>query len=82
MLKAKDYREKAREALKGKWVQAKEIKDEDIEGLAKTALKEGNPLYPVPVLMDKERFKEIYLKIKIRTNWKWKRVNLIYYMSK
>jgi alcohol dehydrogenase class IV len=40
------------------------IKEEDIQDLAKTALKEGNPLYPVPVLMDSERFKDIYLKIK------------------
>ena len=29
------------------------IKDEDIDIIAERALKEGNPLYPVPKLMDK-----------------------------
>ena len=40
------------------------IKLDDINELAKTALKEGNPLYPVPVLMDIEDFTRIYKKIR------------------
>ena len=30
------------------------IKDEDIPTIVERALKEGNPLYPVPKIMDKE----------------------------
>ena len=41
-----------------------EIKEEDLEDLINYALKEGNPLYPVPVLMDKKDFRRIYLRIK------------------
>jgi len=36
------------------------IKEEDLDRLASHADKEGNPLYPVPVLMDKEELKVIY----------------------
>ncbi|MGN1163590.1 MAG: iron-containing alcohol dehydrogenase, partial [Candidatus Ornithospirochaeta sp.] len=41
-----------------------EIKDEDIEELAHYADKEANPLYPVPVLMDKEELKKFYYILK------------------
>ncbi len=40
------------------------IKEADIDELAATAEKEGNPLYPVPKLLTKEQLKEIYLQIK------------------
>ncbi len=40
------------------------IKDEDIEELAKTAEKEGNPLYPVPVLWTSKDLEKIYYEIK------------------
>ena len=36
------------------------IKEEDIPELAKTADKEGNPLYPVPVLWDAKELEKIY----------------------
>jgi len=39
------------------------IKKEDIEELAKTAEKEGNPLYPVPVLMTAKELEKIYYEI-------------------
>ena len=35
------------------------IKDEDIELIATRALKEGNPLYPVPRIMNLEECKAI-----------------------
>ena len=38
----------------------KEIRSEDISELARTADREGNPLYPVPVLMDHTALEEIY----------------------
>ena len=38
----------------------KELKEEDIAHLALNADIEANPLYPVPVLMDKEHLKECY----------------------
>jgi len=41
-----------------------EIKTEDITELAKTAEKEANPLYPVPVLYTAEQLEDIYLKVK------------------
>jgi alcohol dehydrogenase class IV len=41
-----------------------QIKEEDIDELINKALKEGNPLYPVPVLFGKQEMKELYLKIK------------------
>lgn len=37
-----------------------ELKQEDIETLAKQADKEANPLYPVPLLMDNKELKKIY----------------------
>ncbi len=40
------------------------IKEEDIPLLAQRASKEGNPLYPVPKLMDKDELKNMYYKIK------------------
>lgn len=36
------------------------IKDEDIDEMVAHAAAEGNPLYPVPVLMNKEELKAIY----------------------
>ena len=39
------------------------IKDEDIEGMAIYALKEANPLYPVPVIWNKKKMIEMYYKI-------------------
>ena len=38
------------------------VKD-DIKDMAKLAIKEANPLYPVPKLWDIEEFEEIYLQI-------------------
>ncbi|MBP3673925.1 MAG: iron-containing alcohol dehydrogenase [Oscillospiraceae bacterium] len=38
----------------------KGIHEEDIPQLATYAAKEGNPLYPVPVLMDKEELEQFY----------------------
>ncbi len=40
------------------------IKDEDIPTLVERALKEGNPLYPVPKVMDEKDCKEVILKIR------------------
>lgn len=42
-----------------------QIKEEDIDEMASKADSEGNPLYPVPVLYDKEQLKEIYRKLKL-----------------
>ncbi len=41
-----------------------EIRRGDIEELAAYAEKEANPLYPVPVLWDKEKLKEMYEKLR------------------
>ena len=41
-----------------------EIRDEDIEELSNYAAKEANPLYPVPVLMDKNELKKFYYDLK------------------
>ena len=41
------------------------IKDEDIPLMIKFAGKEANPVYPVPVIFDAERFREVIKKIKI-----------------
>ncbi len=41
-----------------------EIQEEDIPALAKTAEKEGNPLYPVPKLLTAEQLEEIYREVK------------------
>lgn len=65
-----------REALAGKFIKAvyelneklgipkriEGIEEEDIDMLASYADKEANPLYPVPVLWDKEALKEVYRK--------------------
>ena len=40
-----------------------EIREEDLDTLAGYAAKEANPLYPVPVLWDKEQLKEAYRKV-------------------
>ena len=42
----------------------KEIKEEDLKELSIYADKEGNPLYPVPKLMDKEKLKQMFIKVK------------------
>ena len=39
------------------------IVKEDIRAMAKHADKEGNPLYPVPVLMDAKELEEFYIKV-------------------
>ena len=44
--------------------QIPEIKEEDISELAKIAEKEGNPLYPVPVLWTAKELEEIYREVK------------------
>lgn len=44
--------------------QIPEIMEEDIPELAKTAEKEGNPLYPVPVLWNVKKLEEIYREVK------------------
>ncbi len=44
--------------------QIPEIQEEDIPELAKTAEKEGNPLYPVPVLWTAKNLEEIYREVK------------------
>ena len=41
----------------------KELEKDDIDSLVSIALKEANPLYPVPDLMDKNELKEIYLRL-------------------
>lgn len=40
------------------------IREEDIEEMVAHAADEGNPLYPVPVLMNKEELKQIYHLVK------------------
>ncbi len=41
-----------------------EIQEEDIPVMAKHADQEGNPLYPVPVLMNRKELEIIYRKVK------------------
>lgn len=41
-----------------------EIKEEDIPVMARHADKEGNPLYPVPVLMNQKELEQIYWEVK------------------
>ena len=41
------------------------IKEEDIPTMAKHADKEGNPLYPVPVLMDEKALEKFYYEVMI-----------------
>ncbi len=43
-----------------------EIQEEDLPVMASHADKEGNPLYPVPVLMDKRELEKIYYEVKGR----------------
>lgn len=43
-----------------------QIQIEDIPELAKTAEKEANPLYPVPVLYSKEQLESIYYDVKLQ----------------
>lgn len=39
------------------------INEKDIKEMAKKAYKEANPLYPVPVIMSKKQFEQIYHKV-------------------
>ena len=41
-----------------------EIREEDIPAMAAHADREGNPLYPVPVLMDRRELERIYYAVK------------------
>lgn len=41
-----------------------QIRDEDIPLMARHADREGNPLYPVPVLMDRKELEKIYHRLK------------------
>ena len=45
-----------------------DIQEEDIEKLAKTASAEGNPFYPVPVVMDAKELGVLYRKVKGAVN--------------
>ena len=40
-----------------------EIREEDLDEMIAHAMKEGNPLYPVPKIMNKEEFRAIYKKL-------------------
>ena len=40
------------------------IKDEDIPQMTKWAYKEANPIYPVPVLFDEEKYASVIGKIR------------------
>lgn len=40
-----------------------EIREEDVDGMSRFADKEGNPLYPVPVLWGRNKLKDIYGKV-------------------
>jgi hypothetical protein len=40
-----------------------ELKKDDIYMLAKKAAKEGNPVYPVPVLMDANELMQLYFDV-------------------
>ena len=39
------------------------IKKEDIPAMSKHADREGNPLYPVPVLMDRKELEKFYYEV-------------------
>lgn len=41
-----------------------DICEEDIPVMARHADKEGNPLYPVPVLMNRKELEKIYYEVK------------------
>ena len=43
------------------------IKDEDIELMAEYAAKEANPMYPVPVIMDKKTIEQFYYRVADRS---------------
>lgn len=45
-----------------------EIQAKDVPALARTAAKEGNPLYPVPVLMDAKALEQFYYAVMEETN--------------
>ena len=45
-----------------------QIKEEDIEEMSTKADNEGNPLYPVPVLYNKEQLGKIYRKLILSNN--------------
>ena len=47
-----------------------EIKDEDIEELSEYAAKEANPLYPVPMLMDKSELRIFYKMVEAKSRKK------------
>lgn len=40
-----------------------QIRQEDLDGLVNYAYREAYPLYPVPVLWDREQLKKIYYKV-------------------
>ena len=40
------------------------VREEDIPAMAAHADREGNPLYPVPVLMDRRELEQIYYAVK------------------
>ena len=42
----------------------KDIKEEDIPSMAKKAIKEANPLYPVPTIYNAKKLEKVYLKVK------------------
>ncbi|WP_026865984.1 iron-containing alcohol dehydrogenase [Jeotgalicoccus marinus] len=44
--------------------QIPDIKESDIDEMAGYAFDEANPNYPVPVIFSKEKFKEMYMKVK------------------
>ena len=44
-----------------------EIKNEDIDEIAEAAIKEGNPAYPVPKIMNLTEMKELIIKLKSNT---------------
>jgi len=41
------------------------IKEEDIPQMIKWAVKESNPLYPVPVIFNKNRFEKVIKSVKL-----------------
>ena len=47
-----------------------EVREEDIEELSAYADKEANPLYPVPMLMDKDELKIFYKMVEAKSRKK------------
>ena len=43
-----------------------EIRQEDIPAMARFADRESNPLYPVPVLMDRVELEDVYRRLMIK----------------